>query len=55
MVIQLATYLATLLLISVYKQGMAVQLINMPTRRYKTDRYIRIKLYIPRCEQVSNY
>ena len=31
---------------------MAVQPIDMPTRRYKTCRYLRIELYIPRCEQV---
>ena len=45
-------HLATLLLVSIYKQGMAVQPIDMPTRRYKTGRYIRIELYIPRREQV---
>ena len=48
MVIQLAT----LLLVSIYKQGMAVQSIDTPTRRYKTGRYIRIELYKPRREQV---
>ena len=47
MVIQLAT----LLLVSI-KQGMAVQPIDMPTRRYKTGRYVRIELYILRREQV---
>ena len=46
MVIQLAT----LVLVSVYKQGMAI---DMPTRRYKTARYIRSDLYIPRREQVN--
>ena len=50
MVMQL--YVATLLLVSIYKQGMAVQLIDMPTRRYKTGWYVRIELYIPRREQV---
>ena len=45
MVIQLAT----LVLVSVYKQGMAI---DTPTRRYKTGRYVRIELYIPRREQV---
>ena len=48
MVIQLAT----LLLASIYKQGMAAQPIDMSTRRYKTGRYFRIELYVPRCEQV---
>ena len=48
MVIQLAT----LLLVSIYKQGVAVQPIDTPTRRYKTGWYVRIELYIPRCEQV---
>ena len=44
--------LATLLLVSIYKQGMAIQLIDTPTRRNKTGRYVRIELYIPQCEQV---
>ena len=47
MVIQLAT-----LLVSIYKQGMAVQPIDMPTRRYKTGQYT-LELnytYIPRRE-----
>ena len=30
---------------------MAVQPIDMPTRRYKTGRYVRIELYIPQREQ----
>ena len=46
MVIQLAT----LVLVSVYKQGMAI---DTPTRRYKTGRYVRSDLYIPRREQVN--
>ena len=41
MVIQLAT----LVLVSVYKQGMAI---DTPTRRYKTGRYVKSDLYIPR-------
>ena len=45
MVIQVAT----LVLVSVYKQGMAI---DMPTRRYNTGRYVRIELYILRREQV---
>ena len=45
--------LATLLLVLIYKQGMAVKLIDMPTKRYKIGCYIRIELlYILRCEQV---
>ena len=48
MVIQLAT----LLLVSIYKQGMIVQPIDMQTRRYKTGQCVRIELYIPRREQV---
>ena len=48
MVIQLATFV----LVSIYKQGMTVQPIDMPTRRYKTGWYVRIELYIPRYEQV---
>ena len=44
MVIQLAT----LLLVSIYKQGMVVQpidmqAIDMQARRYKTDQYVRIE------------
>ena len=50
MVIQLAT----LVLVSVYKQGMAVQPIDTPTRKYKTGRYVRIELYIPRHEQMCS-
>ena len=41
--------LVTLVLVSVYKQGMAI---DTPTRRYKTGWYVRIELYIPRREQV---
>ena len=49
MVIQLAT----LLLVLIYKQGMAVQPIDTPTRRYKIGQYIRIELLdIPQREQV---
>ena len=48
MVIQLAT----LLLVLIYKQGMAVQPIDMPTRRYKIGQYVRIELDIPQREQV---
>ena len=42
---------ATLLLVSIYKQGMAVQPVDTPTRRYKTGRYVRIESYIHRREQ----
>ena len=45
MVIQLAT----LLLVLIYKQGMAVQPIDMPTRRKLAD--VRIELYIAQGEQ----
>ena len=40
MVIQLAI----LLHVSIYKQGMAIQPIDTPTRKYKTGWYVRIEL-----------
>ena len=55
MVIQLTT----LLLVSIYKQGIAVQPIDMPTEGYKTGWYVtelnsRQSMYLrePRREQV---